>query len=150
MSKIVFVVPWVFACSYHAGSFRDPQRVWPGVGTTLGCVDVAVGNGADPEVAGPILAYGVGNRCDDRVVVDLTALRVIARGVDGGEAALVADDPRGELHPQPLAARWSGRIQIAYRGAGTAPIASICVDVGRIDRTIAPRERWICVAQERS
>lgn len=133
-------------CSYHPGSFRDHAGTWAGTTTTLGCIDVAVANGDEVGATGTVIAYGLGNRCERRVVVDLGSVRAVGRDFDGRERPLVAYDPRGELRPIRLHALWSGRAQVAYRGVD-ANIASICVDIGRIDRSVATSERWICVAK---
>ncbi len=147
-SALIGLVAFASACSYHPNSFRDRQTAWPGVGTTVGCIDIAVASSAEPDLAEPVVAYGIGNRCDHRVVVDLASVRVIARDRDGREVLLAPYDPRGELRPQVMSALWSGHARIAY-AADDALVASICVDVGRVDRGATPTERWICVAKER-
>ena len=136
------VLAGLSACSYQPGSFRDRAGKWPGTATTLGCIDVAVASGDDDAIA-----YSVGNRCEHRVVVDLASVRAVARDIHGREVPLVADDPRRELRPLALGAMWSGHAQIAYRG-DVASSTSICVDVGRVDRSVAASERWICIAKE--
>ena len=134
-------------CSYHAGSFRDRAGAWPGTTTTVGCIDVAVATADEAGIAGSVVAYAIGNRCAHRVVVDLGAVRAVARDIDGREVTLAAYDPRGELRPLPLNANWSGRARIAYRG-DDATVTSICVDVGGIDRSAVTGDRWICTAKE--
>ena len=146
-SHVTITSLFAFACSYHAGSFRDHTGTWPGTTATVGCIDVAVAAGDEPGVSGSVVAYAVGNRCDHRVVVDLTAVRTVARDITGREVTLAAYDPRGELRPLPLNAMWSERARIAYRG-NDAAVVSICVDVGGIDRSVAATESWICTAKE--
>lgn len=114
---------------------------------TVGCIDVAVSNGDELGIPDPIVAYAIGNRCEHRAVVDLAAVRAVARDTLGLEVALAPYDPRGELRALPLNAKWSGQARIAYRGDETT-ITSICVDVGGIDRSVALTERWICIAKE--
>jgi hypothetical protein len=140
----------VSGCSYHAGTFRDHSGPWPGTQTTLGCIDLAVGQVVDRHsVSGTVVAYGVGNRCEHRVVVDLASVRVVARSEDGRAVSLSAYDPHGELRPELLNALWSGRAKILYYHYGDdSGLTSICVDVGRIDRSVAPTERWICTSKE--
>src|SRR5438128_2718082 len=78
------------SCSYQAGSFRDHTGAWPGTSATVGCIDVAVANADEAGVTGSVVAYAIGNRCEHRVVVDLTAVRVVARDIDGREVAQAA------------------------------------------------------------
>jgi len=130
-------------CAYQAGSFADRQGVSAGSRATFGCIDLAVSRARDSE-AGALIDYFVGNRCEQRVMVDLSHVRVVGRTDAGAEVALTAYDPRRELAPKLLAAQWTGRARIEYRGADT--VASICVDLGEVGGAPAP-ERWVCMAR---
>ncbi len=128
-------------CAYHAGSFADRKGVSPGAHTTLGCLDLAIAQ-AQTSDAGTVVDYFVGNRCDQRLTFDLAHVHIIGRSATGTEVALTAYDPRNELSPQPLAARWSGRARIEYRGA--EPVVSICAEVAGVE--LVPRAKhWVCM-----
>src|SRR5262249_44714816 len=115
---------------------------FPGKHVELGCVDLAVAQVERPDAPGTVVQYTFGNRCDHRVGVDLATVSARGRTASGVELPLTAFDPRGELRPLDMIARWAGRELSAYRGA--EPVVAICVDVGGVDRTIARRERWVC------
>src|SRR5258706_2436290 len=129
-------------CAYHPGSFDALTGVFPHTRDTVGCVDIGVGCGRTDH--GAVVAYAFGNRCDRSVVLDLATVRVVGRDADGHERPLAVFDPREEIRPLPLAARWFGEEQIAYNDAETAPIVTVCVDIGGIDASQARAERWVC------
>jgi hypothetical protein len=151
------VILAVAACSYHPGSFADLRGPFAGTVQTIGCIDLAVGPGQDANVEDPIVAYGFGNRCRHSVTLDLASVRVVARDAAGRERDLVAYDPRGEIRPTPIEARWSGREQIEYvepagpldsrPGGDPRSIVSVCVDVGGVDATVPRTERWVCTGR---
>jgi hypothetical protein len=153
------VVAAVAACSYTPGSYHstwlnliEPGYAFPVHRATLGCIDLAVGRVDQSYATGPVIEYGFGNRCDRRVPVDLVSLRVIARGADGSERALVAYDPRRELRVLPLVARMAGVERIEYRDPidPRAPLdGPICVDVGGVDASMPRAERWLCTRSVR-
>ena len=122
------------ACTYQPGSFR----YFSGKRVTLGCVDLAVARVTREDARGPTVQYTFGNRCTERVGLDLATVRANSQGV-----ALAPYDPRGELRPLSLVASWSGLERIEYRGV--PPDAPVCVDVGGVDRSVTPTEKWICL-----
>ncbi len=130
------------ACyAYEPGSFRGRED-FPGKRVELGCLDLAVAQIERPEAPGTVVQYTFGNRCDHRVGVDLATVSARGTTASGAQIPLVAFDPRGELRPIEMIARWGGRERIAYRGA--EPVVAVCVDVGGVDQTIARRENWVC------
>ncbi len=133
----------VVGCAYQAGSFADYQGMSAGNRATFGCIDLAVARARDSE-EGALIDYFVGNRCDKRVTIDLSHVRVVGRTDAGAEVALTAYDPREELAPKLLNADWSGRARIEYRGAGK--LASVCVDLAEVGGAPSP-EHWVCMAR---
>lgn len=129
-------------CAYRPGAFDALTGEFPHTRDTVGCVDVGVGFGRTDH--GAVVAYEFGNRCDRSVVLDLATVRVVGRDADGHERPLSAFDPREEIRPMPLAARWFGDEQIAYNDAATSPIVTVCVDIGGIDTSQPRAERWVC------
>jgi hypothetical protein len=110
----------------------------------LPCLDLAVDVARDPQVPGPVVAYAFGNRCDRDVRLDVGAARVIVRDDRGQEHALVAYDPRHELHEVALPARMPGKERIAYEGDfAERTLSQVCVDVGAIV-SHSGEARWIC------
>jgi hypothetical protein len=135
------------ACSYHPGSFRDWTGTWPQTHTTTACLDVALARRDRSDTADSVIAYRIGNRCDQPVVVDLASVRAVGRDAQGNERALVAFDPRHELRPLALNALWSGKAEIAYDGGG-AMLESVCLDLSRIEPDRVGDGRWMCLAKE--
>jgi hypothetical protein len=136
MRRLVVIVA---ACSY-----RGTLPAW-GTHVAFPCVDLAVAEAHDARARDPVIAYAFGNRCDHRVTIDFTSLRVVARDVGGREVALAPYDPRHEIRPLPLPGRMQGSERIEYDAPEPIAIAQLCVDVGRF----APGdggERWTCIA----
>lgn len=125
-------------CAYEAGTFRSRAVAFDGQPVTLGCLDVAVGRARDSFAQGALVSFAFGNRCEQRVTVDLVTVRAVAHG-----ANLVPWDPRGELAIATLPARSVGQEVFEYRGARADE--PICVDIGGIDRDIARVEKWVCL-----
>ena len=145
----------ISACTYAPGSYRPPWLLnaaqggyeFPVYRATLGCIDLAIGRVDQSYTTGPVIEYGFGNRCDRRVPLDLSSVRVVAHDLDGGARELVAYDPRHELRALPVIARMAGVERIEYRdpNAPRAPIdGPICIDVGGADASIARTEHWLC------
>jgi hypothetical protein len=134
----------VAACGYRGGSFRGPDGPFPGERAAVGCLDVAVAPHADVDASGPVLAYEFGNRCDHPTTVDLAAVRVRARTVDGREIELAPYDPLGELRVAQLDARKTGREVIEYRAAVAGSIALACAELSGIEGR-AGEPRAVCV-----
>jgi hypothetical protein len=133
----------VFAgCAYHPGSFTSLAGDFPHTRTTVGCVDVGVGFGRTDH--GAVVAYEFGNRCDRNITLDLATVHVVGRDADGHERPLVAFDPREEIRPLPLAARWWGEEQIAYTDAESTPLVAVCVEIGGLDASRPRAEQWVC------
>ena len=118
-------------CSYQGGSYRDMRGAWPGTRVELGCVDLAVS-----RAEGSVIRYSFGNRCDERVLLDLASVRVMSAGV-----AQQPYDPRGEIHAATLPALLYGTERIEYQPGG----GPLCVDVGGVNGSIARTERWVCL-----
>jgi len=139
-----FGVVLVGACSsYHAGSYSGPRGPFAGDRATVGCLDVAVAAHPDAAASGPVLAYEFGNRCDHATTVDLTAVAVRARTVDGRAVLLAPYDPLAELRAARLEARRTGREVIEYRAS--APIAIACAELAGLEGGYG-EARTVCVA----
>lgn len=135
---------FVAACGYRGGTFRDPMGSFGETRRTVGCLDVGVGVTTDAMAEGPVLAYGFGNRCDRAAVVDLGAVVVTGRTLDGEEVALTPYDPAGELRALRIDARRTGREQIEYGGA--VAVAMICADLGAVDGAGGPPQ-VVCMSR---
>src|SRR5580692_1907149 len=100
-SMRIALVLLLAACGYRAGSFHDffqPEH-WDGTHVTLGCLDLAMTATTDVAVPDqPVVSFEFGNRCEHRVVVDLGAVHVVATNTHGQDVALIACDPRQEIH----------------------------------------------------
>jgi hypothetical protein len=133
-------------CFYSAGSYVTPTGTpFGGKHVSLRCLDLAVTMSDDRDGRTPAIAYSFGNSCWHETTVDLASVRAIGRTTDGQEVPLQAFDPRHELRALPLNATWHGHEEISYRADdGTTPPV-VCVDVGRVDRSSAPSERWVCL-----
>jgi hypothetical protein len=140
--KAALVLAVVAGCAYRPGSFTDLSGPFPHTRETVGCVDVGVGFGAADH--GAVVAYDFGNCCDRSVTLDLASVRVVARDAQGIERPLVAFDPRLEIRPLELGARWWGDEQIKYMDGDTTPIVAVCVDIGGLDASRPRAESWVC------
>lgn len=107
------------ACNYQPGSLLVQSPGDARVGRQVGCVDlaIAVGEDVDAPDGDPVFRIDFGNRCDRRVDLDLSALRVTADYADGIHARLTAYDPRRELRQLPLDARARGSEVIEFVAA---------------------------------
>ena len=137
----------VAACGYRGGSFRGPEGPFAGERAEVGCLDVAVASHPDVDASGPVLAYEFGNRCDHPATVDLAAVRVRARTVDGREIELAPYDPLGELRVARLEARKTGREVIEYRAGVAGQIALACAELSGLDGD-GGSPRAVCVSTE--
>lgn len=137
--RIALVACALAGCAYQPGSFAAPRNEFSGQRATIGCLDLSVERRADVPI-GPVLGYQFANRCDHPTTVDLAAIAVIGRDAAGGEVALRAYDPRGELRPVALDARNVGAEQLAY--PASREMAQVCADIS----TFAPAQppRWLC------
>lgn len=131
------------ACAYVPDSFSSSQTSFPGVRTTVGCLDVAVSLAADPPQEGPVVRYSVGNRCDRTAVVDFSAIRVRSTSGVAFGPELRAYDPDSELRPLRMEANAAITEQIEYRNVALPLGGGLCVDVGGMNGP-APNERWVC------
>jgi hypothetical protein len=127
--------------AYTPGSFASSDRDFSGQRTSAGCLDISIDRRPDAP-AGPVLAYHFANRCDRMTVVDLNAVTVVARHLDGSEVKLRPYDPRGEIQPVNLDGRKVGGESLAYWAAGA--VAQICVDAATLARHGPPQ--WLCFA----
>ena len=118
-----FLLP-LAACSYHPGTYRDWTGAFAGTRREVACVELAIAVDRSSAAEGPVVVYSFGNRCSRSVVIDLRAIRVEA--ADGH--VLAPYDPRGEIVPTRLPARWSGSEHIEYEGAP----GEVCVDAGSL------------------
>jgi hypothetical protein len=131
---------------YSPGSYTA-STPFPGKRVSLHCLDLAVTLAEDRGATSPVVAYNFGNRCTDTSLVDLAAVRAVARQADGSRVPLHAFDPEHELRPLPLYAWWHGSEEVEYvASAQDAPnVAEVCVDVGQIEPAYPNAEHWICL-----
>jgi hypothetical protein len=121
------------ACgTYEAGSFRAPRpsRELPGTHLAFGCVDVAVAFDRGGEAAA-VVEYWVGNGCDRRATIDLSAARVVATTATGEQIELAARDRYHRLHAYAVGARDVGALAVEYvdpRGTPAVELVDLCVD----------------------
>ncbi len=142
MHRIAIVACALSGCaSYQPGAFTARGLAFDGQRATAGCLDVSVTSRKDAR-ASAVLHYQFGNRCTRPVVVDLRAVAVVGRTVDGEEITLAPEDLDGEIRPLELDARLAGQEALAYQ-AGT-PLSQVCVDLASIGR-VTPAA-WHCWA----
>lgn len=147
LARIAVPLGLIGCQSYSPGSFTHAGAPFTGQMLTIECLDLGVASDPDPIVAGPVVAYQFGNRCDRAVEVDLAAVRATGRTADGREVALVAYDPYRTLRALRLEARSSGRERLEYRKAddlGT-DLVSVCLALDGITRA-APTGAQVCLA----
>ncbi len=142
------LVVLVAACAYRGGT-GDVYAKLPGTHVAFPCVELAISQVRDAVARQPVIQYAFGNRCDHRVMIDFTALRVVANDATGREVPLVPYDPRHELRPLPLPGGFAGGERIEYDAPGGERIelAQVCVDVGHF----APSDggkRWACLSDD--
>jgi hypothetical protein len=140
-SALVFLA--LVGCTYKPGSFASSDVAFPGQRVSAGCLDIAVDRRSDLPV-GPVIEYQFANRCDHLTTVDLGAVTVIGRGVDGSEMRMRPYDPRSEIQPVALDARKVGGETLAY-WAGRA-MSQVCVDVASLAKDGVPQ--WLCFAAQ--
>jgi hypothetical protein len=128
MARSIIVAGCACAGCYQSGQIINDARWHQDRATVvLGCVDLAVSVGGDPEVTpdDPVVRVWFGNRCHRSVPLDFTRLRV-----DG--FAIV--DPRGEVHAGELEANAQGHeaLELAPSAGGTAAHDPLCVDLSGV------------------
>jgi hypothetical protein len=121
---------------YEAGTLPVAARA-------IGCLDAGLVTTTRPEATGPVVVVYFGNRCDHRVEVDLSRLRVVASSVDGRTVALEVYDPDREIGPRRLDARGLGGEWLEFHGLPVDQIAWLDVEIGHIAPDPAPRPQWI-------
>jgi len=137
------VVLGLFGCAYNGGSYAGFTGKLVQLG---GCLDIGVAMASDERATGRVVHYEIGNGCWEPAVVDLASVR--AYTTDGGvRRQLHAYDPRRELRPLRVEPKWSGDESIEYvDDLGDLP-ATICIDIGGLDRSAPPTgEHWVCLA----
>lgn len=124
------------SCAYRPGSFNARKGPFPGKRIITGCLDVAIAPAAEAStVGGEVIELNFGNRCDQRVRVDIGAIRVRATLADGLTAPLVPVDPKAEIRPLELDMLATGREVIEYRIANAPVAASVTVTNACFDVT---------------
>ncbi len=95
-----------------------------------GCVDVKSTLVADARVprSSALVAYELGNGCDDGHAVDLSQAKVTGRA-GGRETTLVPYDPRFQLHAALLDGRMGGDEAVRYDGPAGSVFEEICIDL---------------------
>lgn len=127
--------------TYQPGSFASRTVPFQGERATAGCLDVAVSRRDEPLV-GNVIQYQFANRCDRPALVDLGAVAVVGRTVNGEEVSLEPYDPNAEIKPFTIDARLVGQEALAYESKD--PLAQICVDMASVGR--ATPAQWTCFA----
>lgn len=100
-------MPLAACAPYRAGSFQTGLTRFPEQRTSRGCLDIGLAAAYDSEAEGPVLDVYLGNRCDESVWVDLSALQVNAQLSTGERIFVGLYDPRAELQPALLGGRES-------------------------------------------
>jgi len=142
LAWIALVICAAGACAYQPGSFAYARQAFPGVRSTLGCLDVAVERRADLPT-GPVLGFQFANRCDHAMPIDLAAVSVVGRDATGAEVVLRPYDPQAEIHAVALDGRSGGGEALAYPSSRAMP--QVCVDVATLVRG-APAH-WLCLGR---
>lgn len=133
------------ACAYEPNSFKDMLE-FPAERQTAGCLDVGIGAHQASREFAPIVRIALGNRCDDPVRADLSAM--VAWGVTraGERIALIARDPEHTLRARELAAAWSVSEGIEFKPTqgDRVSFAEMCVDLSGVARGLGTK----CFAPE--
>jgi hypothetical protein len=127
-------------CAYQPDSFSYARESFTGVYVTVDCLDLAIDHEKQVAKSRNVITYAFGNRCDEPVVVDLAAVKVLGHTGDGTEMPLYAFDPEHEIRTMRIDARAVGKEAIEYPSKGS--LANMCIDVGSIARSNVPR--WVC------
>lgn len=147
-AAVIFVASalLLIGCAYKAGALAKakPEEGFTGRYATVGCLDIAIDRKAD-RGSSAVLGFEVGNRCDDKVVIDLAFAHVIGRTADGVEVALAADDPE-LLQPLALDGRAVGEEAVAY--ASRDQLGQVCVDVASLANE--KPAQWMCFGNTES
>ncbi len=143
LRRAAVVVPLALGgcTTYQPGSFASRTGPFQGERTTAGCLDIAVARRSEP-LAANIIQYQFANRCDRPALVDLGAVAVVGRTIEGAEVSLEPYDPGAEIKPFSLDARLVGQEALAYESS--EPLTQICVDMASIGR--ATPAQWQCFA----
>ena len=141
--RIALLLCALVGCTYKPGSFASSDTAFRGRRVSVGCLDIAIERRSDLTV-GPVLEYQFANRCDHLTTIDLGAVTVIGRSVEGAEVRLRPYDPRAEIHPVALDARKIGGETLAYWAGRAMP--QVCVDVASLARDGVPQ--WLCFATQ--
>jgi len=129
------------ACSYSGRNFVAA----PNATRLPACLDVSIQRITDPAATGPVLAFAIANRCEHRVPVDFARMAVEGRDAAGASIAVAAQDPRHEIRPGTLVARFAISENIEFRAASDADdarLAQLCVDPAPLEGGTG---QWICV-----
>ncbi len=124
------------APTYAPGAIFSTPDTTTRAARRRGCVDVSAALAAHPRIApsSALVAFELGNACDDRHVIDLSRAEVVGRNAKG-ETKLVAFDPRLQLHATLLDGRRTGSEAIRYDAPTPgASFDEVCVDL----RAVAP------------
>jgi len=133
------------ACAYEANSFKDHTQ-FPAERQTAGCLDVGVGAHHASREFAPVVRISLGNRCDDPVRADLSAMVAWGMTRAGERIALMARDPEHVLRPRELAAAWSVTEGIEFKPleGDRISVAELCVDLSGVARGLTSK----CFASE--
>src|SRR5579862_7594757 len=100
-------------CAYQSGSWSSELQPFPGLRTTIDCVDLSIDRRPDLPRGDVVLAYAFGNGCDHPATIDLATAVVVGSTRDGA-VQLAAYDPGGELQSLELDGRAVGHETISY------------------------------------
>jgi hypothetical protein len=127
-------------CAYQPDSFSYAHEPFNGVRVTVDCLDMAIQHQRDRADASNVVSYAFGNRCDEPVLVDLAAARVVGHATDGTDMALFAFDPFHEIRSMRIDGRAVGHEAIEYPSNRT--LERMCIDTAPIAHAVQPV--WVC------
>ncbi len=127
----------VVAAGCYVGSFTGLT----GKRASFDCLDLAAAETEDELAKSAVIAYSLGNRCAQPVLVDLGSIRAVGQF---GESIrpVHAYDPHHELRPVHLAAWDAVEEHLWYVDDREQAPSSVCLDVGRVEGDHG--EHWLC------
>jgi hypothetical protein len=140
---LAIVLPACASRPYRPGSFELGSRPFEGTYAELDCLDVAVSTVRPPRGAAAAIVLTYGNRCADRVTVDVRAMQPRGLDVRGHDVPLRFVDAARRPAEASLVSREVLALERVDAGGGA--LSTICVDVAALEASLRRSDR-ICVA----